>query len=60
MKALIAYDGSECAKAAIQDDTVSIVEIFVSSIPYWVIMLTAVVVIAYVPQIATYLPALLF
>jgi len=47
-------------KAAIQDDTVSIVEIFTSSIPYWVIMLAAVVVMAYVPQLATYLPGLLF
>jgi hypothetical protein len=32
----------------------------VSSTPYWVIMLTAVVLLAYVPQIATYLPGLLF
>jgi C4-dicarboxylate transporter, DctM subunit len=47
-------------KAAIQDDTVSIVEIFASSAPYWLIMLAAVVMIACVPQIATYLPELLF
>jgi TRAP-type C4-dicarboxylate transport system permease large subunit len=47
-------------KAAIQDDSVSIMQIFVSSTPYWVIMLTAVVLLAYVPQIATYLPGLLF
>jgi tripartite ATP-independent transporter DctM subunit len=47
-------------KAAIRDDSVSIMEIFVSSTPYWVIMLGAVVVLTYVPQIATYLPGLLF
>ena len=47
-------------KAAIQDDTVSIMEIFASSAPYWLIMLALVVVIAYVPQIATFLPGLLF
>jgi C4-dicarboxylate transporter, DctM subunit len=47
-------------KAAIQDDTVSIMEIFASSAPYWLIMLALVVVIAYVPQIATFLPKLLF
>jgi TRAP-type C4-dicarboxylate transport system permease large subunit len=47
-------------KAAIRDDSVSIMEIFVSSTPYWVILLGAVVVLTYIPQIATYLPGLLF
>jgi len=47
-------------KAAIQDDEVSIVEIFKSSTPYWVVMLVGMILIAAFPQIATYLPGLLF
>jgi tripartite ATP-independent transporter DctM subunit len=47
-------------KAAIQDDDVSIVEIFKSSTPYWVVMLIGMTLIAIFPQIATYLPELLF
>ncbi len=47
-------------KAAIQDDAVSIVEIFRSSTPYWVVMLIGMALIAAFPQIATYLPSLLF
>ncbi|UCH75778.1 MAG: TRAP transporter large permease [Rhodospirillales bacterium] len=47
-------------KAAIQDDAVSIVEIFKSSTPYWIVMLIGMVLIAAFPQIATYLPSLLF
>jgi len=47
-------------KAAIQDDDVSIVEIFKSSTPYWVVMLFGMTLIAIFPQIATYLPGLLF
>jgi TRAP-type C4-dicarboxylate transport system permease large subunit len=47
-------------KAAIQDDDVSIVEIFKSSTPYWVVMLIGMMLIAIFPQIATYLPGLLF
>jgi TRAP-type C4-dicarboxylate transport system permease large subunit len=35
-------------------------EIFASSMPYWVIMLAAVVVLTCLPQIATCLPGLLF
>jgi hypothetical protein len=35
-------------------------EIVASSIPHWVIMLAAVVVLTYLPQIATCLPGLLF
>jgi tripartite ATP-independent transporter DctM subunit len=47
-------------KAAVQDDAVSIVEIFKSSTPYWIVMLVGMVLIAIFPQIATYLPSLLF
>jgi len=47
-------------KAAIQDSTVSVREIFVSSIPYWIIMLIGIVSIVMFPQIANYLPNLLF
>ena len=47
-------------KAAIQDDSVSIVDIFRGSIPYWIIMLAGIVAIVLVPEIATRLPSLLF
>ncbi|MCY3730013.1 MAG: TRAP transporter large permease [Rhodospirillaceae bacterium] len=49
-------------KAAIQDeeDSVSIMHIFRSSTPYWIIMLTCMIAIAAYPQIATYLPGLVF
>ena len=49
-------------KAAIQeeDDGVSIMHIFRSSTPYWIIMLTGMIAIAAYPQIATYLPNLVF
>ena len=49
-------------KAAIQeeDDGVSIMHIFRSSTPYWIIMLTGMIAIATYPQIATYLPGLVF
>ena len=49
-------------KAAIQeeDDEVSIMQIFRSSTPYWIIMLTCMIAIAAYPQIATYLPGLVF
>jgi len=49
-------------KAAIQedDDEVSIMQIFRSSTPYWIIMLTSMIAIASYPQIATYLPNLVF
>ena len=49
-------------KAAIQeeDDSVSIMHIFRSSTPYWIIMLTGMITIAAYPQIATYLPGLVF
>ena len=49
-------------KAAIQgiDDSVSIMQIFKSSMPYWIIMLICMVAIVAFPEIATYLPSLLF
>ena len=49
-------------KAAIQgiDDSVSIMQIFRSSMPYWIIMLAGMVAIVAFPGIATYLPNLLF
>jgi TRAP-type C4-dicarboxylate transport system permease large subunit len=47
-------------KAAIDDDDVSIWQIFQSSTPYWAIMLLGVALIAIFPQIATWLPSLVF
>ena len=49
-------------KAAIQDenDNISIMQIFRSSTPYWIIMLTGIIAITSYPQIATYLPSLMF
>jgi len=49
-------------KAAIQDEDpdVSIVDIFRGSTPYWMIILVAMVLILEFPQIATYLPSLMF
>jgi C4-dicarboxylate transporter, DctM subunit len=49
-------------KAATQDDVppVSMVEIFKSSTPYWIIILLAMVLIIWFPAIATVLPELLF
>ncbi|MBI3916766.1 MAG: TRAP transporter large permease [Betaproteobacteria bacterium] len=49
-------------KSAIQDDdaSVSLVDIFRSSTPYWAIMLLTMTLIIMWPQIATGLPSLLF
>ncbi len=49
-------------KAAIQDhdDGISIMQIFRSSTPYWFIMLISMIAIINIPQIATYLPSLVF
>jgi len=47
-------------KAAIQDTSVSVSQIFRSSVPYWIIMLIGIVSIVAFPQIANYLPELLF
>lgn len=43
-------------KAAIQDEDVGVHQIFLASIPYWGIMLTAVLLIVAFPQIANLLP----
>lgn len=47
-------------KAAIQDSAVSVSQIFKSSVPYWIIMLIGIVSIVKFPEIANYLPELLF
>lgn len=47
-------------KAAIQDSAVSVSQIFKSSVPYWIIMLIGIISIVAFPQIANYLPNLLF
>lgn len=47
-------------KASIQDSAVSVTEIFKSSVPYWIIMLIGIVSIVVFPEIASYLPNLLF
>ena len=49
-------------KAAIrdEDENVSIMEIFRSSTPYWIIMLIGLIAIVNFPGIATYLPSLVF
>ncbi|MDE0360307.1 MAG: TRAP transporter large permease subunit, partial [Rhodospirillaceae bacterium] len=49
-------------KAAIrdEDESISIMEIFRSSMPYWIIMLVGLIAIVNFPQIATYLPNLVF
>ncbi len=43
-------------KAAIQDDDVGVQQIFLSSVPYWIIMLVTVLLIIAFPEIATFLP----
>jgi len=49
-------------KSAVQDEdsSVSIVQIFKSSMPYWCIILLAMTLIINFPRIATWLPSLLF
>ncbi|HEX9684992.1 MAG TPA: TRAP transporter large permease [Burkholderiales bacterium] len=47
-------------KSAIDDRDISIWSIFWSSTPYWVVLLIAVVLVAFFPAIATYLPRLMF
>jgi C4-dicarboxylate transporter DctM subunit len=47
-------------KSAIDDKDISIWEIFASSMPYWLVLLLAVVLIALFPGIATFLPRLMF
>jgi C4-dicarboxylate transporter, DctM subunit len=49
-------------KSSIQeiDPSINVMTIFKSSTPFWVIMLVAMVIIATFPEIATYLPSMLF
>ena len=47
-------------KAAVDDDDITVWEIFKSSTPYWVIMLIGVVLLTLFPKIATWLPSLAF
>ena len=47
-------------KAAIKDDDIGVRQIFQSSIPYWIIMLIGMVAIVVFPEIANFLPDLLF
>jgi tripartite ATP-independent transporter DctM subunit len=47
-------------KAAIKDSTVSVSQIFRSAVPYWLIMLLGMASIVVFPQIANFLPELLF
>lgn len=47
-------------KAAVDDDDITIWQIFKSSTPYWMIMLLGVVLLVVFPQIATWLPSLAF
>ncbi len=47
-------------KAAIEDKTVGVREIFRHSIPYWIIMLIGIISIVVFPAIANYLPDLMF
>ncbi len=46
-------------KAAINDDEVGVQKIFLSSVPYWFVMLFAVLLIVFFPGIANWLPNLL-
>jgi C4-dicarboxylate transporter, DctM subunit len=47
-------------KAAVDDDDISVWQIFHSSTPYWVIMLIGVELLVLFPKIATWLPSLAF
>jgi C4-dicarboxylate transporter, DctM subunit len=45
-------------KAAVPDKTVTLSEIFRGSIPYWIVLLSIVVLLAMFPKLATFLPSL--
>jgi C4-dicarboxylate transporter DctM subunit len=47
-------------KAAVDDDDISVWQIFHASTPYWVIMLIGVLLLVMFPKIATWLPSLAF
>jgi tripartite ATP-independent transporter DctM subunit len=45
-------------KAAVPDANVTLGDIFSGSIPYWLMLIAVVIVVATVPQIATFLPSI--
>jgi tripartite ATP-independent transporter DctM subunit len=45
-------------KAAVPDKSVTLAEIFRGSIPYWIVLLAVVVLLAIFPKLATFLPSL--
>jgi TRAP-type mannitol/chloroaromatic compound transport system permease large subunit len=45
-------------KAAIPDRTIPLSEIFSGSIPYWLLLLLVIAIVAIIPQVATFLPSL--
>jgi tripartite ATP-independent transporter DctM subunit len=45
-------------KAAVPDKSVTLSEIFMGSIPYWIVLLAVVAALAVFPQLATFLPSL--
>jgi TRAP-type C4-dicarboxylate transport system permease large subunit len=47
-------------KSAIEDEDISIWDIFASSMPYWVVLLVSIGLIYLFPGIATFLPDLMF
>jgi tripartite ATP-independent transporter DctM subunit len=57
---LLVYTVKAAIRDEDEDDDISIMQIFKSSTPYWFIMLIGMIAIANFPQIATYLPSLVF
>lgn len=47
-------------KASVPDPTVTLSEVFLGSIPYWIMMLAVAVLILLVPEIASWLPGKMF
>jgi len=43
-------------KAAIRDDDIGVQQIFAASVPYWALMLIAVILLITFPSIANFLP----
>jgi TRAP-type C4-dicarboxylate transport system permease large subunit len=57
---LLVYTVKAAIRAEDLDDGISVMRIFKYSAPYWFIMLLGMIIIAIYPEIATYLPNLLF
>jgi len=57
---LLVYTVKAAIRAEDLDDGISVMRIFRYSAPYWFIMLLGMIIIAIFPEIATYLPNLLF